>query len=238
MSEKLIIKTGSTLPALAEEQGDFEDWIRRELPDADDWRVVNVVAGETLPPPQHCAAAVITGSPAMVSERAPWSEATAAWLRAAHAARVPLLGICYGHQLLADALGGEVGYHPHGPEAGAVEVERLVAAETDPLLGTLPARFAANVIHWQTVLRLPPGAVPLAGNAFEPHQAFRLGSAWGVQFHPEFDQHAMRRYLELLHDRLCAAGRDPQALLAQVRPTPEAAGLLARFAASLVAEAA
>lgn len=231
--QKLIIKTGSTLPTLAEEQGDFEDWIRRELPDAADWRVVNVTQGEPLPPVADCAGAVITGSPAMVSERAPWSEVTAAWLRAAHAAEVPLLGICYGHQLLADALGGEVGYHPHGPEVGSVAVERLAEAETDPLLGALPARFAANVIHWQTVLRLPPGAVPLAGNAFEPHQAFRFGSAWGVQFHPEFDQHAMRRYVELLHDKLSVSGRDPQGLLAGVRPTPEAAGLLARFAALL-----
>lgn len=238
MREKLIIKTGSTLPALAAERGDFEDWIRRELSDAADWRVVNVAAGEALPSPTDCAGAVITGSPAMVSERAPWSEATAAWLRAAHADEVPLFGICYGHQLLADALGGEVGYHPHGPEAGAVDVERLAAAETDPLLGALPVCFSANVIHWQTVLRLPPGAERLAGNAFEPHQAFRLGSAWGVQFHPEFDQHAMRRYLELLHGRLCAAGRDPQALLAQVRSTPEAAGLLARFASQLTRPAA
>lgn len=235
MSVKLIIKTGSTLPRLAAEQGDFEDWIRRELPDAADWRVVNVASGEELPPPADCAGVVITGSPAMVSERAPWSETTAAWLRAAHAANVPLLGICYGHQLLADALGGEVGYHPHGPEVGSVEVERLAEAAADPLLGELPVCFSAHVIHWQTVLRLPPGAERLAGNAFEPHQAFRLGSAWGVQFHPEFDQPAMRRYLELLHDRLSAAGRDPQALLAGVRPTPEAAGLLARFAALLSA---
>jgi GMP synthase (glutamine-hydrolysing) len=130
--QKIIIKTGRTYPALAAQLGDFEDWITRELGEPGDWRVVDVQQGETLPPVSECAGAVLTGSPAMVSDYEDWSVSTASWLRAAIARDMPVLGICYGHQLLADALGGQVAYHPQGPEAGVVDVQLLPeAAQTD-----------------------------------------------------------------------------------------------------------
>ena len=229
--QKIIIKTGRTYPELAAQLGDFEHWIARELGAAPgEWRVVDVQHGETLPPVAECAGAVITGSPAMVSDYEGWSVVTAAWLRDAVAHHVPVLGICYGHQLLADALGGSVAYHPQGPEAGVVEVSLLPEAGADALLAGLPATFPAAVIHWQSVTTLPPGAVRLAANDFEANHAFRLGSAWGVQFHPEFDQTAMDAYLAHLAPALQAAGQQPEALRQQLRPTPQAAGALQRFA--------
>ncbi|KJV30273.1 glutamine amidotransferase [Aquitalea magnusonii] len=229
--QKIIIKTGRTYPALAEKLGDFEHWITREMQAApDEWRVVDVQRGETLPAVEDCAAAVITGSPAMVSDREDWSVSTAQWLRQAVARELPVLGICYGHQLLADALGGSVGYHPKGPEAGVVEVDLLPAAAEDPLFAGMPASFPAAVIHWQSVSALPPGAVRLAANAFEPNHAFRLGSAWGVQFHPEFDLAAMGAYLAHLATTLQAAGLAPETLRTRLCPTPQAAAVLQRFA--------
>ncbi|MTD32975.1 glutamine amidotransferase [Paludibacterium denitrificans] len=230
MKYKLIIKTGVPVADVAAEYGLFEDWIARELGDtAADWQVVDVQHGAELPAVAEVAAAIITGSAAMVSERAAWSEATADWLRCAHAAEVPLLGICYGHQLLAHALGGEVSYHPQGPEVGVVTVQRLPAAQDDQLLGALPAQFPAAVIHWQSVLALPPGAVRLAENSFEPNHAFRCGSARGVQFHPEFNDTVMGSYLQRLAEKLSQEGLDPSALQQQLRPTPEANRLLWRF---------
>ena len=95
----------------------------------------------------------------------------------------------------------------------------------------LPAQFPAHVVHWQSALRLPEGAVRLAGNDHEPVHAFRIGKhAWGVQFHPEFDGEAMRGYIDLLADDLASAGVDPAALRERVGPTDAAAGLLGRFA--------
>ncbi len=73
---------------------------------------------ETLPAPDSQTVAVMTGSWAMVTDRLAWSEKTAAWIRSAMAVEMPLFGICYGHQLMADALGGEVAYHPAGRETG------------------------------------------------------------------------------------------------------------------------
>ncbi|GHC89880.1 GMP synthase [Pseudorhodoferax aquiterrae] len=229
-SPLLILKAGATFPALAQTLGDFDDWIRAGL-DAPGLaiRVVDARHGE-LPLAQTLAGVVITGSHAMVSDREPWSEAAAAWLRGAVQAGLPVLGICYGHQLLAHSLGGTVGYHPGGIEIGTVSVQLQPAAGDDPVLGELPPVFAAQVVHRQSVQQLPEGAVRLAANAFEPNQAFRVGpAAWGVQFHPEFSAQAMRAYVERLGPELHAEGHDPVAVAAGVADTPAAARVLRNF---------
>ncbi len=219
----LILKVGSTHPHIAAELQDFEHWIQAGL--QDDSLPVTVVdprEGEALPAQADIAGVVITGSHSMVSDREPWSETAAAWLRDTVAAEVPVLGICYGHQLLAHALGGEVGYHPQGIELGTVPVSLHEAAQDDPLFAGLPTQFDAQAAHRQSVQRLPDGATLLAGNHFEPHHAFRFGTrAWGVQFHPEFGEAATRAYLVTLN------GDVPEGA---VRPTDVAASVLPRFA--------
>lgn len=231
MKTFLILKTGSTFPALAQAMGDFDDWIGLRL-DVLGCKVRVIDARcDALPALAGLAGVVITGSHAMVSEREPWSEGAAAWLRAAVQAGVPVLGICYGHQLLAHCLGGEVGYHPGGIEIGSVEVQLLPGASGDPVLGALPPVFPVQVVHRQSVRTLPKGAVRLASNGHEPNQAFRVGvAAWGVQFHPEFSAQAMRAYVDKLAPELREEGHDPAALSAQVVDTPDAASVLRRFA--------
>ena len=230
-STLLILKTGSTFPALAQTLGDFDDWISDGLDTpAFDIRVIDA-RHDPLPALESLAGVVITGSHAMVSEREPWSEAAAGWLRGAVQAGMPVLGICYGHQLLAHCLGGDVGYHPGGIEIGSVHVQLQPAASGDPVLGELPPVFPVQVVHRQSVRTLPEGAVLLAGNAHEPNQAFRVGAAaWGVQFHPEFSAQAMRAYVDRLAPELREEGHDPAALGAQVVDTPAAANVLRSFA--------
>ncbi|MFM9925115.1 glutamine amidotransferase [Variovorax sp. H27-G14] len=228
----VIVKVGSTFETLRAARGDFEHWIAdglgtQLLPIV----VIDPRRGDTLPDADAVSGVVVTGSHAMVSHREPWSETTAAWLAQLVARETPVLGICYGHQLLAHALGGEAGNHPQGAEVGSVTVVLDQAAATDPLLRDLPAQFSANVVHWQSALRLPEGAVRLAGNDHEPVQAFRAGrNAWGVQFHPEFDADTMRGYIDMLADGLRTEGADPVALRECVVDTDAAAGLLGRFA--------
>ena len=193
----LIVQTGSTLPELRARRGDFPHWFQRGigLPRAR-FSVVRADAGQPLPATTAHAGVIVTGSPAMVSERLDWSERTADWLRQAVQARVPLLGVCYGHQLLAHALGGSVDYHPVGREVGTVGIERLPAAADDALLGAAPVHFMAHASHRQSVLALPAGAVALARSAHDPNHAVRYApNAWGLQFHPEFSVEVMRGYL-------------------------------------------
>jgi len=228
----VIVKLGDTHEALRARRGDFENWIAAGLDTQTlPILVVDPRRGDALPAPDTLSGVVLTGSHAMVSHREPWSERTGEWLARLVAQDTPVLGICYGHQLLAHALGGEAGDHPQGMEIGTVTVTLDEAAATDPLLGGLPAEFQAHVVHRQSALRLPAGAVRLAGNAHEPVQAFRVGAnAWGVQFHPEFDAEAMRGYIDLLADDLKSGGADPAALRDGVGRTDAAAGLLGRFA--------
>ncbi len=232
-SDILVLKAGSTVPAVAaRRRADFEDFItegmgvRRERV-----RVARVAEGEALPDVRGFCAAIVTGSAAMVTDRAPWSEATAAWLVRAVAEGVPVLGICYGHQLLADALGGRVGTNPHGREIGTAAVRLTDAGRADPLLGVLPRVFRVQATHVESVLALPPEARLLAENAADPHQAFAVGDrAWAVQFHPELDADAIRTYIEVRRDAIAAEGRDPDALLARVADGEDGARLLRRFA--------
>jgi GMP synthase (glutamine-hydrolysing) len=231
----LVIKTGRTYDSIQAQFGCFEDWIARGLGvDAARIKVVSVVAGEPLPDTlDGIAGIVITGSPAMVSDRESWSEDTARWLHERLAAApLPTLGICYGHQLLAHAFGGEVDYNPRGREIGTIELRRHDVAAGDPLFGDLPQQWRAHVTHRQSALRLPDAAVLLASSAQEPHHAFRLGEApvWGVQFHPEFCEGIMRAYIEVLGEAIRREGTCTDNLLAQVAPCPESGSLLRRFA--------
>jgi GMP synthase (glutamine-hydrolysing) len=227
----LIVLLNDTLPELARRRGGLADWVAKglRLPGGM-LAVVDPRGGAELPSPRGLAGVVVTGSAAMVTDREEWSQRTAAWLAGAVAADVPVLGICYGHQLLAHAMGGLVDYNPNGREFGTVEVRLLPEAADDGLLSHLPPVFRAQASHSQSVLRLPPGAVPLAANDHDRHHAFRLGrTAWGVQFHPEFDADIVRAFVLARAEGLRADGLCPESILAAVEETPHAASVLARF---------
>ena len=232
MKKVFIIQAGSTFTDTASKYGDFDEMTRRGLGlPLDDIRLIDAPRGEILPDPGACHGVVITGAHCMVTDNLPWSLAIEDWIPTLVQAEVPLLGICYGHQLLGRAMGGEVDFHPRGKEVGTFVVRKRPEGDNDPLLGKLPRQFAAHATHAQSVLTLPPGAALLAENDFEPHHAFRLGRcAWGVQFHPEFDRNIMRDYITAQADRLSRSGQDVSSLLQSLQETPEANSILAVFA--------
>lgn len=237
MKKLYIIKTGTTFPATLEQFGDFDKWTTEALGDiAVETAVVDAEHGAPLPTADQCAGVAVTGSHSMVTDDLPWSVKLEEWLRTLLDAEVPVFGICYGHQLLARAAGGEVGYHPRGKEVGTVEIRLLESCAGDLLFKHLPPAFAVHATHAQSVLKLPEQAVLLAQNSYEPHHAFRIGPvAWGVQFHPEYDPAIMRSYIEHQKEVLEQAGRDVSGLVAAVKETPVATDLYRSFG-RLVAE--
>lgn len=234
MLKKLfILKIGDTLPDLAARRGDFEDWFITGLGlGSDQLSVFDPRNGADFPPLEQVAGLLLTGSHSMVTEHLNWSERAARWTKSAVEAGIPTLGVCYGHQLLAHAFGGEVGNNPSGTQEGTTTIQLTPEGRADPLLGGLGVeQFEAQVSHAQSALALPPGAVRLAFDDWDANQAFRIGErAWGVQFHPEMDADIARTYIRAEQAELLAQGQSPQQILAGVRETPLAAGMLRRFA--------
>ena len=230
MQNILVIKTGGTLPSLLASKGDFEHWTLAGMGIGDDQAlIVDVRDGSPLPAYNEAAGVIVTGSHSMVTDHDDWSERTAAWLADA-VEQVPILGICYGHQLLAYALGGQVGDNPNGHEYGTVEVRLNESTGQDKLLGGLSNPIKAHVSHTQSVLKLPAQARLLASSDMDPHQAFAVGEcAWGVQFHPEFDAEVVRAYIHHSRSALLAEKQDPHRLIEQSTDTPYGSEILKRF---------
>lgn len=228
-----IIEMGSTFEQLAAKRGGgFAEWFAEgmDVP-AERVRIVRPYLGEALPDYADIAGAVVTGAHEMVTDRNGHSQAASEWLSPLVESATPLLGVCYGHQLLAHALGGTVGPCPSGPEFGTTGILLTGDGQADHLFSATPSPLGAQVSHFQSVLELPETAVRLACNLHEPNHAFRIGPcAWGVQFHPEFDDVAARYYVQQTADELTKAGRDVEQLLAGIKPTPFAGALLSRFA--------
>lgn len=230
----LIMRTGGTFPQYAQKFGDFQDWTARNMGiDAGEWVCCDVKNGEELPPVRDLTGCVITGSHDMVTDDSlPYLDPAKRWIRDAASRDVPILGICFGHQLLTDAFGGQAGPHPQGPEIGTMQIHKTAQAAKDPLFSTLPDTFPAHTTHFQAALTLPDDTVILAHNSYEPHHAFRIGKhVWGVQFHPEFDAEAMRLYVGEQTQAIVENGGDPSFVLSNVTETPGAASLLRTFTA-------
>ncbi|MFP8967795.1 glutamine amidotransferase [Pokkaliibacter sp. CJK22405] len=232
MPRMLVVKAGETFPQVASTLGDFDQlFINAMGLPAEQVDVCEAYAVDELPDPSLYRGIVVTGSHAMVSDREPWSERLGEWLVDVVHRELPLFAVCYGHQLLAQALGGEVGYHPDGPEIGTVEVSLTANGQRDELFGLMPSRFRAQSTHYQTVLKLPRDAQVLASNSFEPHHSYRVGPcAWATQFHPEFTPDVMRGYIAAQEETLRTKGIEAASLIAEVGETVDAVNLLRGFA--------
>lgn len=231
VKQVLIIKTGSSVSAAGDRFGDFDDWFIDSIGrDRFDFRTISVHAEQTLPGTSDgLKGVIVTGSPAMVSHRHDWSERTAGWLADAYSARVPILGVCYGHQLMAHALGGLVGPNPNGRRMGSLEVEIL--DERDPLLGGFAPRQYFQATHLEAVLEPPPQARVIAqGKGDDYHGLYFGNAAWGLQFHPEFDRDIMDCYIRSRASVLAGEGIYADELIASLRPTPCGPLVLQRFA--------
>jgi len=153
---------------------------RREL-DAD-LVEFDVTAGD-LPPGFDYDGAVVTGSRASVYWDDPWIDDLLTWIERAADRDLPILGVCYGHQALAAALGGRV----EAMDDIEIGYRELSAVAADPLFAGIDSPFVAFETHSDRVVDLPLGGTVLAENE-RGVQAFRHGDCWGVQFHPEYDR--------------------------------------------------
>ncbi len=198
---------GAPPPAIATIHGDFADYFGRLFGTVASWKVFDG-HGPTLPRLADYAAVVITGSPASLATSEPWMEAGIELVRRARRQATPVLGVCFGHQLIGAACAAEVVQNPAGWELGSYELEVGAAGRADPLFADLPDRFPVNLSH-RDIIATPPGdSTEIEVLATTPRtqlQAIAAGpTTRGVQFHPEFDAAITRAYLEARRDDLSA----------------------------------
>lgn len=183
-----IIETGRAPGRLSEAfpryPGMFMSLLGAADPDLT-FATVAVLDGEALPDPAGCDAVLITGSPFGVYDSTPWMEPLRGFIQGIFAARRPMIGVCFGHQVIADAMGGDVRKSEKGWGVGRHVYN--VTAPRDWMVGA-GETVALSVSHQDQVITPPPGAVTLARSAHTDHAmlAYESAPVMSLQGHPEF----------------------------------------------------
>lgn len=231
MGRLAVLITGAPLPHTEQRRGGFSELIRHQARGAwqEEWLDVDLPHDVPLPLPRDLAGVIVTGSAAHLTDREPWMLRGLEWLRSLTDAGTPILGICFGHQMLGEALGGRVDRNPRGREIGSVQVR---VSAPHPLLPK--QQLTANMTHLDSIVELPPQAKVFATTDLEPFAAVEFAPrVWGVQFHPEVDGEVMRDYVGARMDALQAEGLNGDQILAEARDTPDSAAVIERFIAAL-----
>ena len=205
MHKILIIKTGTTFNSLKKQMGDFHNWIISfSQMDKDIFSIIDFNNQQNkVSLNQDIKAAIITGSHSMVTHEEKWIKELLQFIRELVGKKIPILGICFGHQAIAMALGGEVEDNKKGLEIGCTDIFKSPFAHNDPLFKDIPSSFKGHVTHFQSIKKLPEKSVVLASNSHDDFQAFRFKDfCWGLQFHPEFNSEIIETYIEEQRDYL------------------------------------
>jgi GMP synthase-like glutamine amidotransferase len=183
-----IIETGRAPGQLSEAYPRYPDMFAALLGEADaglSFEVVKLVDGEALPDPAACEAVVITGSPSGVYDQTPWMDPLRDFVRGVFRVKTPMVGVCFGHQIIADAMGGDVRKSDKGWGVGRHTYQVL---EHRPWMAGAGASVSLAVSHQDQVITPPEGAVTLARAAHTEHAmlAYEDAPVMSVQGHPEF----------------------------------------------------
>lgn len=200
--EVTILHAGEAPSRLREHHGRFPSWFQNSINIIDPnirWREIRVIDGEMLPDPRELEAIAVTGSAFGVHDLTPWTDRLCEFIADAYSAKIKMVGICFGHQLMAHVLGGTVCRSPGGWGIGLHRFD-LTGGEYLFALGT--RNIAIPVSHQDQVVAAPAGAQVFLQSSFTPYAGLLYGNGIGlsVQCHPEFSQSIAKFFVELRRD--------------------------------------
>jgi GMP synthase-like glutamine amidotransferase len=232
MARITIIETGQVPPAYREQHGSFPVMFERMVRAADPTATVDIVSipnGDALPDPRNLEAVLITGAAAGVYDGLDWIAPLEDFVRSAYANKTPMVGICFGHQLIAQALGGTVRKSEKGWGIGRHVYQVL------PDNGVVDGDAVAIACsHQDQVVEAPDDALTILSSDFTPHAGllYANGTTLTVQPHPEFDLKFAQVCCELRDgkapDDVVATARES---LAQPMDHAKLGGAITRFLA-------
>lgn len=201
MSQFLIIRAGKTYRDAAIQFGEFDQNFmdsfseypkKHTIIDAQntsDYSTYNMVSG-----------IIITGALENVTDNHSWMLPLKQFILENYQNNTPILGVCFGHQIIADTLGGKVDFNTNGGEFGIEEI--TLKQPTNFFDFQLPNKFKAYLTHYQSVVSLPKNAISYAESIREQNQITYYGNqTWGLQFHPEFTQVLHTFYLNRMNKK-------------------------------------
>ena len=188
-----ILETGAPPGALADTHGRYDAMVRAMLGDRHEYTTFRVTEGDWPERPDAFDAFVITGSSSGVHDGLPWVDTLAAFLRDVRG-RAKLVGICFGHQVMAHAFGGTVAKVDRGWGLG---LHRYALRDRRDWMGTADS-VAVMASHQDQVIALPPGAAVIGASDFTPYAVIDYGDdAVSFQCHPEFTTAFSRALIEI-----------------------------------------
>jgi GMP synthase-like glutamine amidotransferase len=198
--------------------GVFADEIRERGVELDEWLLSERGTGPPLEIAEYDAVLTFGGAMhADQEDRHPWLRFEKDFLAAMIDDRMPLLAVCLGNQLLADAAGGSA-RRASEPEIGWFDAEVTEEGRSDPLIGPLAPTFTA--FQWHSYEALPPEGSAILARSAVCTQAYRVGEmAWGIQFHAEVTAADAERWIDDYRSDEDAVriGLDPDALHAETK---------------------
>ena len=197
MKKIIILDCGPSLEDVSQEFGQSPEWIISVLNNTDfEFEWIKSYAGQTLDNGSGDAW-IITGSPSSVYDEEYWMLELEENIRYAAYYNKLVLGICFGHQLIAKSFGGRVEVNPNGWELGSYSISLTSLGKISPLFHNMDDKFIVYESHQDSITVMPDDAIELAYNT-KCIQAFQLyNSLYSVQFHPEFSWDIIKKYVSI-----------------------------------------
>lgn len=197
-----ILQCNTSRAPFAQKYGQYPDMVKHLLQKVNPTLTFETFDVEHHHFPTHihaCDAYLITGSKHSVNDPWPWIAALEALILKLHQANIKLIGICFGHQLIAKTLGGKVIKSPQGWGVG-MSINRVL--QQKPWMNPPRDQFNLLISHQDQVVELPEGTDVLASNEFCPYYMLQIGNNLTVQGHPEFTKEYAKALIESREDIL------------------------------------